>query len=95
MTNIFNRALSFQQFTMPMGWPVCLRLGSPNGFAFLCLPAGHAIAWNVDPEPEERVAWQRGHLVVTRPETELEESERLYDEAEAAWEDYCSDFYSY
>lgn len=75
--------INLQQFATPIGWPVCLRLGSPNGFAFLCLPAGHAIAWNVDPEPEERVAWQCGHLVLTRPETELEESERLYDEAEA------------
>ena len=83
------------RFAVPMGWPVCLNLGSPNGYAFLNLPGRRAIAWNLDPEQEERIIWQCGRLILTRPETADEETERLYDEAEAAWEEYCSDLFSY
>lgn len=83
------------QFATPINWPFAINLGSPNGYAFLNLPGRRAISWNVEPEREERIVWQCGRLILTRPETIDEETDRLYDESEAAWEAYCSDFYSF
>lgn len=82
-------------FTMPRNWPFSLRLGGRYGFAFLSLPGGHAIAWNLENEPEERTVWQFSKLTLTRLETDEEKEDRLMGEEEAAYEEWYADFYSY
>ena len=84
-----------RQFTTPRFWPLSLRLGGPYGFAFINLPGGLAIAWNLENEPEERTVWQFSRLTLTRLETEDEKEERLMGEEEAAYEQWCAGFYSY
>lgn len=75
------------QFCTPSGWPICLHLGGPHGFAYLHLPGDQWIQWNLKPEREERVSWSYGLLSIVRPETPDEEEERLNNESEAAWEE--------
>ena len=57
-------------------------------YAWLRLPGWRFISWNVPPDYDERVVWQCGSLVVTRPETSEERDEREQDQAEAAAEDH-------
>lgn len=83
------------QFTTLPNWPFSLRLGGRHGFAFLNLPGGLAIAWNLENEPEERTVWQFSRLTLTRLETEEEQQERLLAWEEEAFEARCADFYSY
>ena len=84
-----------RQFTTPRFWPLSFRLGSPYGFAFVNLPGGFSIAWNLANEPEERTVWQFSRLTLTRLETEEEQQERLLAWEEEAYEARCADFYSY
>lgn len=84
-----------RQFTTPRFWPLSLRLGGPYGFAFVNLPGGLAIAWNLANEPEERTVWQFSRLTLTRLETEEERQDRIMEEEEAAYLDHLADFYSY
>lgn len=83
------------QFTTLPNWPFSLRLGGRYGFAFLNLPGGLSIVWNLENEPEERTVWQFNRLTLTRLETEEEQLERLMAEEEEAYEARCADFYSY
>lgn len=83
------------QFRTPLWWPLSLRLGGRHGFAYCKLPAGRYLCWNLDPDHDERVEFERGPLTITRLETKEEEEERLDAEAEAEYEAYVSDFYSY
>jgi hypothetical protein len=70
----------YRQRAMPMGWPVCLNVSALGGlYGWLLLPRGWAISYNVDPELEERVVWERGQFTLTRPETEDEYLERQYE----------------
>jgi hypothetical protein len=71
------------QFTVPVGWPVCLKLGSPNGFAYLKLTGGRWLQWNMLPDADERIAWAYGRLSIVRPETAEEQTEREDVELEA------------
>ena len=72
-----------------------LRLGGPHGFAYCKLPFGRYISWNLDPDHDEVVEAEWSRFTITRLETEEEEEARLDAESEAAYEDHCSDFYSY
>ena len=74
------------QFTTLPNWPFYLRLGGRYGFAFLNLPGGLAIAWNLENEPEERTVWQFSRLTLTRLETEEELAEQEFRELQD-WQD--------
>ena len=56
--------------------------------AFLRLPNGRFISWDMDTDYDERVVWEAGPLRITRPETAEECQDREEGEAEAAWERY-------
>lgn len=62
---------------------------------YVAIGGGRYLQFNLDAEPDERVAWQLGPWMITRPETEKEAEERTYDEEEQAYLDWCADFYSY
>lgn len=62
---------------------------------YLAIGGGRYIQFNLGTDPEERVAWQFGPWMITRPETEEEAEERAYGEEEQAYQDWCADFYSY
>lgn len=89
----------YRQFSVPLWWPLCLRLGGRFGFAYLILPFGLAISWNMPLEPEERTVWQAGHLLLSRNETAAEEEDRILEEEiareEADYENQIADYYSY
>jgi len=83
------------QFAQPMWIPFSLRLGGPHGFAYCRLPRGLYLAWNLEPDYDERVVGQWSKFVVTRLETDEEREEREEAEAEAAYEAEVADYYSY
>ena len=83
------------QFSQPNWWPLSLRLGGPHGFAYVKLPAGRFLSWNLAPDHDEVIEAEWLRFTVTRLETDEEEEARLDSESEAAYEAYCADFYSY
>lgn len=71
-------------------------IGRHSGVSlYLAIGGGRYIQFNLDTDPEERVAWRFGSWIITRPETEEEAEERTYGEEEQAYQDWCADFYSY
>lgn len=94
MTTLY-RNTSLYQFITPQWIWFSLRLGGPNGFAYTRLPGGLYLAWNLEPDYDERIVWQWSKFTLTRLETEMEREEREDAEAEAEYEAYLADHYSY
>ena len=86
---------SLYQFVTPNYIPFSLRLGGKHGFAYTRLPRGLYLAWNLEPDYDERVVWEWSKFTLTRRETEEEREEREEAEAEAAYEAEVADYYSY
>lgn len=83
------------KFVTPNWIPFSFRLGSPHGFAYVKLPAGRYLSWNLAPDHDEVIEAEWLRFTVTRLETAEEEEARLDAESEAAYEAHCADFYSY
>lgn len=64
-----------------------VRLAGPNRRFYLALGGYWYLQWRMPADCEERIAWQAGNFMITRPETEEEAQERLEAEAEAAMEE--------
>jgi hypothetical protein len=64
----------------------------PRGW--LLLPHGWALSYGVAVDTEERLVWQWGRWLLTRPETPLEREEREEGEAEAAFMEYEANRYT-
>jgi hypothetical protein len=64
-----------------------VHLAGPNRRFYLALGGHWYLQWRMPADWEERVVWQAGDFMITRPETEEEAEERLEAEAEAAMEE--------
>lgn len=75
---------------------ICFNYTVAAGFyGWILLPFGRSIAWNVDAEEGDYEVARWGVFNYCRPETDEEKQDRLEGEAEAAWEAYQAEWYSY
>lgn len=77
-----------------LGW-FGFTLSRADGLTWYVRVGSGFLAYGTPADYDEVVAWQAGPLVLTRAETDEERRDREEGEAEAAYEEWCSGFYSY
>jgi len=77
-----------------LGW-FGIRVTPTDGLTWYVKAGTGFLAYGFPEDYDEVVVWQAGPLVLTRAETDEERRDREEGEAEAAYEEWVADYYSY